>query len=82
MLDVPTEIAAIVKTKMIVIAIEGLGHDPLRANPMHSGGGSASATTGPDQFDVLAGRDLTTSSPNPSSPRRNKARVGRATHLC
>lgn len=31
MLDVPTEIAAIVKTKMIVIAIEGLGHDPLRA---------------------------------------------------
>lgn len=31
MLDVPTEIAAIVKTKLIVIAIEGLGHDPLRA---------------------------------------------------
>jgi len=31
MLDVPTEIAAIVKTKMIVVAIEGLGHDPLRA---------------------------------------------------
>ena len=31
MLDVPTEIAAIVKTKAVVIAIEGLGHDPLRA---------------------------------------------------
>jgi hypothetical protein len=31
MLDVPTEIAAIVATKMIVVAIEGLGHDPLRA---------------------------------------------------
>jgi len=31
MLDVPTEIAAIVKTKATVIAIEGLGHDPLRA---------------------------------------------------
>jgi hypothetical protein len=31
MLDVPTEIAAIVKTKAIAIAIEGLGHDPLRA---------------------------------------------------
>jgi hypothetical protein len=31
MLDVPTEIAAIVKTKAIVIAIEGLGRDPLRA---------------------------------------------------
>ena len=31
MLEVPTEIAAIVTTKMIIIAIEGLGHDPLRA---------------------------------------------------
>ena len=31
MLDVPSEIAAIVKTKAIVIAVEGLGHDPLRA---------------------------------------------------
>ncbi len=31
MLDVPTEIAAIVKTKAIVIAVDGLGHDPLRA---------------------------------------------------
>ena len=31
MLDMPTEIAAIVTTKMIVTAIEGLGHDPLRA---------------------------------------------------
>ena len=31
MLEVPTEIAAIVTTKMILIAIEGLGHDPLRA---------------------------------------------------
>lgn len=31
MLDVPTEIAAIIKTRMIVVAIEGLGHDPLRA---------------------------------------------------
>lgn len=31
MLEVPTEIAAIVKTKAVVIAIEGLGHDPLRA---------------------------------------------------
>ena len=27
----PTEIAAIVTAKMIIIAIEGLGHDPLRA---------------------------------------------------
>ena len=31
MLAVPTEIAAIVKTNAIVIAVEGLGHDPLRA---------------------------------------------------
>lgn len=31
MLDVPEEVAAIVKTKLTVIAIEGLGHDPLRA---------------------------------------------------
>lgn len=31
MLDVPAEIAAIVKTKAVVVAIEGLGHDPLRA---------------------------------------------------
>lgn len=31
MLDVPAEVAAIVKTKLTVIAIEGLGHDPLRA---------------------------------------------------
>jgi hypothetical protein len=31
MLDVPSEIAAIVKTKAIVIAVDGLGHDPLRA---------------------------------------------------
>ena len=30
-LDVPSEIAAVVKRKAIVIAIEGLGHDPLRA---------------------------------------------------
>jgi hypothetical protein len=28
---VPTEIAPIVTTKMIIIAIEGLGHDPLCA---------------------------------------------------
>lgn len=31
MLDVPAEVAAIVKTKAVVVAIEGLGHDPLRA---------------------------------------------------
>lgn len=31
MLDVPEEVAAIVKTKLTVIAVEGLGHDPLRA---------------------------------------------------
>ena len=31
MLDVPTEVAAIVKTKLTVIAIEGLGQDPIRA---------------------------------------------------
>lgn len=31
MLAVPTEIAAIVKTKAVIVAIEGLGHDPLRA---------------------------------------------------
>lgn len=31
MLAVSAEIAAIVKTKAVVIAIEGLGHDPLRA---------------------------------------------------
>lgn len=30
MLDVPAEVAAIVKTKLTVIPIEGLGHDPLR----------------------------------------------------
>jgi hypothetical protein len=31
MLDVPSEVAAIVKTKLTVVAVEGLGHDPLRA---------------------------------------------------
>lgn len=31
MLAVPTEIAAIVKTKAVLVAVEGLGHDPLRA---------------------------------------------------
>ena len=31
MLDVPAEVAAIVKTKLTVVAVEGLGHDPLRA---------------------------------------------------
>ena len=31
MLEVPAEVAAIVKTKATVVAIEGLGHDPLRA---------------------------------------------------
>ncbi len=31
MLDIPHEVAAIVKTELTVIAIEGLGHDPIRA---------------------------------------------------
>ena len=31
MLDVPEEIGAIISTKLTVIAVEGLGHDPLRA---------------------------------------------------
>lgn len=31
MLEVPEEIAAIVKTKAVVLAIEALGHDPIRA---------------------------------------------------
>ena len=31
MLDVPEEIAAIVKTKSVVVAVEALGHDPIRA---------------------------------------------------
>jgi hypothetical protein len=31
MLDVPAEVAAIVKTKVVLVAVEGLGHDPLRA---------------------------------------------------
>lgn len=31
MLDVPAEVAAIVKTKLTVVAVEGLGHDPIRA---------------------------------------------------
>lgn len=31
MLDVPEELAAIVKTKAVVVAIEALGHDPIRA---------------------------------------------------
>lgn len=31
MLDVPAEMAAVIKTKMVLIAIVGLGHDPLRA---------------------------------------------------
>lgn len=31
MLDIPEEIAAIVKTKAIVVAVEKLGHDPIRA---------------------------------------------------
>lgn len=31
MLSVPEEIAAIIETKAIVIAVKGLGHDPLRA---------------------------------------------------
>ena len=31
MLDVPGELAAIIRTQSTVIAVEGLGHDPLRA---------------------------------------------------
>lgn len=31
MLDVPSEVAAIVATRAVLVAIEGLGHDPLRA---------------------------------------------------
>ena len=31
LLNVPEEVAAIVKTKAVVVVIEGLGHDPLRA---------------------------------------------------
>lgn len=31
MLDVPEEVAAIVKTKAVVVAVEALGHDPIRA---------------------------------------------------
>jgi len=31
MLYVPAQIAAIVKTKLLVFAVEGVGHDPLRA---------------------------------------------------
>jgi len=31
MLWVPTEIAAVVKTKLTIFAVEGVGHDPLRA---------------------------------------------------
>lgn len=31
MLDVPAELAAIVRTQAVVVAIEGLRHDPLRA---------------------------------------------------
>jgi hypothetical protein len=31
MLDVPQEIAAVVKSKAVLVAVEGLGHDPLRA---------------------------------------------------
>jgi hypothetical protein len=31
MLDVPAELAAIVRTQAVVVAVEGLGHDPLRA---------------------------------------------------
>ncbi len=31
MLAVPAELAAIVKTNAVVVAVEGLGHDPLRA---------------------------------------------------
>ena len=30
MLDVPAELAAIVRTQAVVVAVEGLGHDPLR----------------------------------------------------
>ncbi len=31
MLDVPEELAAIVATKSVLVAVEGLGHDPIRA---------------------------------------------------
>lgn len=31
MLDVPEEVATIIKTKAVVVAVEGLGHDPIRA---------------------------------------------------
>ena len=31
MLQVPSEIAAIIRTKAVVVAVEGMGHDPLRA---------------------------------------------------
>jgi hypothetical protein len=47
MLEGPTEIAAIVTTKIIIIAIEGLGHDPLRGRRRVATG--ASRTSGPPQ---------------------------------
>ncbi len=31
MLDIPAEVAAVVKTRAVLVAVEGLGHDPLRA---------------------------------------------------
>jgi len=31
MLDVPEEVAAVIKTKAVVVAVEALGHDPIRA---------------------------------------------------
>jgi hypothetical protein len=31
MLDIPEELAAIVQTKAVVVAVEALGHDPIRA---------------------------------------------------
>lgn len=31
MLNVPEEIAAVIKTKSVVVAVEALGHDPIRA---------------------------------------------------
>ena len=31
MLDEPWELAAIIRTQAVVVAVEGLGHDPLRA---------------------------------------------------
>jgi len=58
MLDVPAEVAAIVKTKLTVVAVEGLGHDPIPRRWSAAVGAAWHRRTYPTQAIQCAAVDL------------------------